>query len=58
VILGFPVVAGAVITTFGYQTVFVVLFCLAAAACALGLRPSPLVGRHSQPATKTGPLVP
>jgi MFS family permease len=38
VILAFPLVAGAVITAFGYQSVFVVLVGLAAALVALGLR--------------------
>jgi MFS family permease len=57
VILAFPLVAGAVITAFGYQAVFALLCCLAVALTALGLRrspsarspiPQPPSGLHSQ----------
>jgi MFS family permease len=40
-ILGFPLVAGAVITAFGYRVLFAVLFCFAVAVSLLGLRRSP-----------------
>ncbi|MEV4517559.1 MFS transporter [Dactylosporangium sp. NPDC049525] len=55
VILGFPMVAGAVIATFGYQTVFLVLFCLAAAVWLLSLQRSPRDSSGQLPVTEARP---